>query len=255
MRLDDRGLDREGAAAAAAGDELLRCDRLIIGHRGRPLLPPIDLTIRRGMLLAVVGRNGSGKSTWLKTALGFLPAVAGSLERPSPPPRLAYMAQASSLDAMVPVRSRQLVAWGALSGWSFLRPARARSFRAAAAAAMATANATDLGDAFLRDLSEGQKARVLLGRVLAAGADVAFLDEPTAAMDAVAEQRTMALLREHTRERRTAVVIVTHLVSLVRRYADLVLYLDRDDGVAVVDTPERAFAHPTFRRQYGEVEE
>ena len=240
---------------STADDDLLRCQGLIIGYRGRPLLPPIDLTIRRGTMLAVVGRNGSGKSTWLKTALGFIPAVGGRLDRPSPPPRLAYMAQASTLDALVPVRSRQLVAWGTLSGWSFLRPSRARSFREAAATALATANATELGDAFLRDLSEGQKARVLLGRVLAAKADVAFLDEPTAAMDAVAEQRTMALLRDHTRERRMAVVIVTHLVSLVRRYADLVLYLDRDDGVAVVDTPENAFSHPTFRRQYGEVDE
>jgi zinc transport system ATP-binding protein len=236
-----------------AADDLLRCERLVIGHRGRALLPPIDITIRRGTTLAVLGRNGSGKSTLFKTLLGFLPAVAGAVRRPDPPPRMAYMPQASTVDPLVPVRARDVVSWGTLTGWSFLRGARASPTRQRAEAALAAAQATELGDAFVRDLSEGQKQRVLLARVLAAGADLAFLDEPTAAMDAVAEQRTMALLREQSRERGMSVVIITHLLGLVRRFADQVLYLDRDDGLAMFDAPDAIFAHPTFRRQYGEI--
>ncbi len=235
------------------GDELLRCDRLVIGHRGRALLPPIDASIRRGTTVAVLGRNGSGKSTLFKTLLGFQPAVGGAVRRPHPLPRLAYMPQASTVDPLVPVRARDVASWGTLTGWGFLRGARLDPMQRRADAALAAAQATDLADAFVRDLSEGQKQRVLLARVLAAGADLAFLDEPTAAMDAVAEQRTMALLREQTRERGMSVVIITHLLGLVRRFADRVLYLDRDDGVALYDLPDVIFAHPTFRRQYGEV--
>jgi zinc transport system ATP-binding protein len=89
--------------------------------------------------------------------------------------------------------------------------------------------------------------------VLAARADLAFLDEPTAAMDAVAEQRTMTLLRAQSRDRGMSIVLITHLLGLVRRFADEVLYLDRDDGLAMVDAPDVIFAHPTFRRQYGEI--
>jgi zinc transport system ATP-binding protein len=231
---------------------LLRCERLVIGHRGRALLPPIDLAIRPGMMLAVLGRNGSGKSTFFKTLLGFLPAVSGHVRRAAPAPQLAYMAQAATLDGTVPVRARDVVAWGGLQGLSFLRPAAPH--RRSVAGALEAAQADSMAGAFVRDLSEGQRAKVLLARVLAAGAQVAFLDEPTAAMDAVAEQRTFALLRRDSRERGLAVVVITHLMGLVRRFADQVLYLDRDDGLALAAPPEVVFAHPTFQRQYGDVD-
>jgi zinc transport system ATP-binding protein len=234
-------------------DEVLRCERLVIGHRGRALLPPIDLTIRRGTTVAVLGRNGSGKSTLFRTLLGFLPAVAGEIHRPDPAPRLAYMPQASTVDPLVPLRARDVASWGALAGWNFLRRAHVTQLRHHGDSALAAVQAGELADAFVGDLSEGQKQRVLLARVLAARADLAFLDEPTAAMDAVAEQRTMTLLREQSRERGMSVVIITHLLGLVRRFADHVLYLDRDDGLAMFDRPDAIFAHPTFRRQYGDI--
>jgi zinc transport system ATP-binding protein len=239
---------------ADADEELLRCAGLVIGHRGRPLLPPIDLGIRRGRVLAVLGRNGAGKSTFVNTLLGFLPAVAGQLHRAHPAPRMAYMVQAATLDPTVPVRAREVAAWGGLRGWSFLLPRNRQGLRAAARAGLAAADAGPLADAFVRDLSEGQRQRVLLARLLAAAGDVMVLDEPTAAMDAVAEQNTMALLRSWSRDRGMAVVLITHLLGLVRRYADEALYLDRDDGVAVAGTPAEIFRHPTFRRQYGEID-
>ena len=238
----------------APGAELLVCQRLLVGYRGRPLLPPIDLNIRRGSVLAVVGRNGAGKSTFIKTLLGFVPAVGGTIRRPDPAPRAAYMAQAATLDTLVPVRARDVAAWGGLSGWSFSRLARQKNLRQRTESALEAAEASSLSSAFIRDLSEGQRARVLLARVLAAQADIAYLDEPTAAMDAVAEQRTMNLLRAQSRERGQAVVLITHLLGLVRRYADQVLYLDRDDGLALAASPDEVFAHPVFRRQYGDIE-
>jgi zinc transport system ATP-binding protein len=232
---------------------LLRCQRLVIGHRGRPLLPPIDLEIHAGTMLAVLGRNGAGKSTFFKTMLGFLPAVSGELWRAAPAPKLAYMSQAATLDGTVPVRARDVVAWGGLQGLGFMRP-RPRQAGRSVDSALQAAQAESISGAFVRDLSDGQRAKVLLARVLAARAQVAFLDEPTAAMDAVAEQRTFALLRRESHERGLAVVVITHLLGLVRRFADQVLYLDRDDSLALSAPPEAVFAHPTFQRQYGEVD-
>jgi zinc transport system ATP-binding protein len=240
---------------SGSDEAVLTCQRLLVGHGGRALLPPIDLTLRRGSVVAVVGRNGAGKSTFIKTLLGFLPAVGGRIVRPEPRPRAAYMAQAATLDTLVPVRAREVAAWGALSGWSFTRPARQKQLREAADAALAGAEASQLAGSFVRDLSEGQRARVLLARVLAARADIAFLDEPTAAMDAVAEQTTMKLLRIQSRQRGMAVVLITHLLGLVRTFADQVLYLDRDDQLALVSTPAEIFSHPVFRRQYGDIED
>ncbi len=234
------------------GEALLRCERLVIGHGGRPLLPPIDLTVRRGALLAVVGRNGSGKSTWFRTALGFQPAIGGRTFRPSGGLRLAYMAQANSLDQMLPVRAKEVVGWGRLAGWRFGNPLRRSS--PAALAALEEVGAGALADVLFRDLSEGQKQKVLLARVLAAGADLAFLDEPTSAMDAVAERETMERLRRLTRERHMGVVVVSHIMGLVARHADEVLFLDRDEGAVLQGTPQAIFKHPLFLRQYGEID-
>ncbi len=73
-------------------------------------------------MLAVLGRNGAGKSSFFKTMLGFLPAVSGELWRAAPAPKLAYMSQAATLDGTVPVRARDVVAWGGLQGLDFMRP-------------------------------------------------------------------------------------------------------------------------------------
>lgn len=238
--------------ASSAGAPLLQGEALTLGYQGRAILPAFDVAIRRGRLLAVLGRNGSGKTTFFKTVLGFQPPLGGRLVRSQPPPRLAFMGQAATIDPLVPLRAREVVMSGTISGWRFLNGRR--QAEAAAATALEAAEASSFADRFVRDLSEGQRQRVLLARLLAARADAVFLDEPTAAMDAVAEQRSLALLQQWSRDRGVAVVIITHLLGLVRRYADEVLYLDRDDGVAICDRPDVIFAHPTFRRQFGEID-
>lgn len=231
----------------------MRCDGLVIGYGHRPLLPAIDFAVQPGTFLAVVGRNGSGKSTWLRTMLGFVSPIAGRVAR-RPGLRLGYMPQATTLDPLLPVRAADLVQWGSLDGWSFVRPLSSPADRSNSERALHTAKATALGGTLFRDLSEGQKQRVLLGRTIARGADVAFLDEPTSAMDAVAERETMTCLKDLTRERGMTVVVVSHLLGMVSRFADQVLFFDREDGITVAGTPAQIFNHPAFRSQYGELD-
>ncbi len=237
-----------------AGAELLRCDKLVIGHRGQALLPAIDLGIRRGSFLAVIGRNGSGKSTWLRTLLGFLRPLSGRVARSSPPPLLAYMAQAMTIDPLLPVRAIDLVRWGRLSGWGFARPEAGDGVRDRERRALDAAGAAPLAETLFRDLSEGQKQRVLLARLYARDPDVALLDEPTSAMDAVAERQALAGLRALTRERGAAVILVTHLLGLAAEYADEILLFDRDGGAIVHGSPATVFAAPAFKQQYGDLE-
>jgi zinc transport system ATP-binding protein len=162
-------------------DVLLRCDKLVIGYGRQPLLPAFDLEIRRGRLLLVVGRNGAGKSTWLKTLLGLVPPVGGRIVAPGPPPRMAYIPQSAGLDAILPVRAGRVVSWGRLRRWSFLAPFTARAERQLCRDALAQAGAESLIDARFHELSGGQQQRVLFARLLASEADLALLDEPTAA--------------------------------------------------------------------------
>ncbi|RMH43145.1 MAG: metal ABC transporter ATP-binding protein [Deltaproteobacteria bacterium] len=242
-----------GAASAAERDELARCERLVIGYRGRGLLPPIDLSLRRGELWAVIGRNGSGKSTWLKTVLGILPPVAGRVVRAAGRDRFAYVAQAAELDELLPVQARDVVLWGRLRGWSFLNPWPRAADRRACDDALAHADAAALRTRRYGELSMGQRQRVLFARMLATDADCVFLDEPTAAMDMVAERDVMERLAHLTRHHGRAVVVVTHFIGLVADYADRVLFFDVDNGVVLAGPTGDVLRDDRFLARYGKV--
>lgn len=239
---------------SAAAEPVLRCERLVIGHRRTPILPPCDLQISRPGFVLIVGRNGSGKTTLLRTMLGLLPPIAGRVSRARPDVRVVYVAQSAGLDRTLPLRARDIVGWGTLVGWSFLRPRAGRRTRQICDEALAAAGASELADRPFRTLSEGQKQRVLLARMLAAAPDVAFLDEPTAAMDVVAEEQTMEMLAQVARQRNMAVVVISHVIGLGARFADQIVFLDRDDGVVLAGRPGEVFAAPSFRRQFGAME-
>ena len=103
----------------------------------------------------------------------------------------------------------------------------------------------------LRDLSGGQRQRVLIARALATDADLIFLDEPTAALDAAAEREVLELIERLRGKRGAAVVMVTHLVEDGLERADRALLLDRDRGVALAATAREIRSAPEFAHIYG----
>jgi zinc transport system ATP-binding protein len=223
---------------------------LRIGYGDRALLPPIDLEICRGEFWVVLGRNGSGKTTWFKTALGLIQPVGGRVVSPQPQARFAYVAQRSTFDDLYPVRVGQVVAMGRQRGAGPWRSAGSAS-GGHVDAALSAVDALELKHRSFRSLSEGQKQRVLLARTAASGADLAFLDEPTASMDAVAEAEAMALLNRLRLDFGMAVVVVSHHLSVARQLAERALYVDDDNHRVLVGEAGEVFADPAFRSRYG----
>ncbi|WP_041792060.1 metal ABC transporter ATP-binding protein [Stigmatella aurantiaca] len=253
MKTDDTPASHEAAFPGVTPAEvLLSCENLVIGYGNKALLPPLHLQVRRGDFVAVVGRNGSGKSTWFKTLLGLLPPVSGRIDKGTPGMKSAYVPQTASMDALLPVRPKELVLWGRLTGWNFLRPFSSQEDRRVAREALDTVGAQAFAHRPFRELSEGQKQRALLARVLASNADLVLLDEPTAAMDAVAERETMQRLAELARERRIAVVVVSHDLAMAAEYASTLLFVDREAPAVVLGNARTVFNHPAFRHQYGD---
>ncbi|MGE6759509.1 metal ABC transporter ATP-binding protein [Corallococcus interemptor] len=246
----DRG--HRAAPPPEPGEPLLKCEQLVIGYGGKDILPPMDLVVRRRQFVAVVGRNGSGKSTWFKTLLGLIPPVSGRITLASPDIRSAYVPQMSSIDSLLPVHARELTSWGRLSGWNFLRPFPSKADRQKVEAALDTAGARGIAKRPFRDLSGGEKQRALLARVIATEADVVLLDEPTAAMDAVAEKQTMLRLCALAHDRGLGVVVVSHDMSVAAEHADVILFVDREHRTFVMGDARTVFCHPAFRRQYGD---
>lgn len=227
---------------------MLTCDELEVGYGGRTLLPPLDLEIRRGELWAVLGRNGAGKTTLFRTLLGLLTPIRGRISRNPPDLRFAYVPQRNAFDSLFPMTAREVVRQGCERGWSFLRP-RLRE-PAAVESALREVDALELQARPFQALSEGQKQRVLLARLIAAEADLALLDEPTAAMDVVAERAAFERLDELRQRRNMTIVVVSHYLGLAHHFADRALFLDAEANAAVVGTPDEVIEHAAFRRRY-----
>jgi len=231
-------------------EALVSCQDLVVGHRGVPLLPPLSLTLRRGEIWAVIGRNGSGKTSLMKTLLALQAPVSGHVSHERPQVRLAYLAQRQAYDDFYPLLARDVVGMGLERQKSFWR--RPSSERAELVdRALMRCGARDLALKPFRQLSEGQKQRVLFARVAVGEPDLALLDEPTSAMDMVAERESFELIARLSSELSLCVVIVSHYLGVVRKFADRALLLDRELFSAVQGTPSEVLAHDSFRARYG----
>ncbi|MBI5607703.1 MAG: ATP-binding cassette domain-containing protein [Deltaproteobacteria bacterium] len=228
---------------------LLLCQGLQVGYRGRPLLPPIDLRVQRGETWALIGPNGAGKTTLLRTLLGLLPALGGQLVHPGS--AIAYVPQRSELDPSVPARVLDLVRSGAERGWSFAKPRWPFASNPAVLQAMRDVGVENLCREPWLHLSEGQKQRVLLAQALAGQPDLLILDEPTSAMDVHAERQVFDLLGELRDRRRLGLLLVSHNLGALSRFATHAVFVDKDQGVVVPGPLAEVVAHPAFDARFG----
>lgn len=225
---------------------LLTAEALEIGY-SRALFAPLDLRIHSGELVCLLGRNGAGKTTLVRTLLGLVSPVAGRLTL-APALRRAYLAQRANFDELYPMSARDVIAMGTERGVSFLRP-RPRTI-AAVEAVIERFQLEELGSRRYRDLSEGQKQRVLLARALAAAPRFAVLDEPTSALDRLAEASAYDALANLRTMHDAAVVLVTHDWALARTRADRVLFLDDVERRIHVGLPAEIFSSRALQARY-----
>lgn len=228
-------------------EALLAAVDLAVGYGGKAILPPVTFEIRPGELWLLVGRNGSGKSTLLRTLMGLSSPISGGVRRP-PQGGIAFIPQRQNRDPALPLRAVDLVEEGLESGRSFLRPLRAKPARTAALAALDRVDAAPLALKPFRDLSEGQKQRVLMARALVSEPLLFVADEPTAAMDLQAEREALDLLARLRRDAGTAVLLVSHHVPSALAVADSLIVVDAEAQAVIVGPRAEVARHPLVRR-------
>lgn len=230
---------------------VLDLEQLVVGHQGRALLPAIEAHVDRGQMWAIIGPNGCGKTTTLRTILSLQPPISGRV-RWEQGIKIGYVPQRASLNAELPMRVIDMVRGGVEVGWTLLNPMFRRSQRQAIEQAMRDTRTWELrAEPFVR-LSEGQKQRVLMARALALEPHVLLLDEPTSAMDVFAEGEVFALLDELRAQRQIAVMLVSHHLAVVTRHASHVLFLDREQQCAVAGSIAQVVAHERWISRYGD---
>ncbi|MGY6647086.1 MAG: metal ABC transporter ATP-binding protein [Salinarimonas sp.] len=207
----------------------LHVEDLTVAYTDAPVLWDIDIDIPPGVMAAIVGPNGSGKSTLIKTCLGLVTPVAGhvrffGLPHRAARRRIGYVPQRSSVDWDFPTDARDVVTMGLYGGlgW-FRRPGAAERERAMAA--LEQVGMQDYADRQIAELSGGQQQRVFIARALAQDADLYFLDEPMAGVDATTERVIVDVLHG-LRDAGKTVIVVHHDLQSVARYFDWLIMLN-----------------------------
>ncbi|MFF3962764.1 metal ABC transporter ATP-binding protein [Streptomyces griseorubiginosus] len=215
----------------------LRSVRADLGSR--PVLRGIDLTVERGEVVALLGANGSGKSTAIRTIIGQVPTAAGEIELFGTPrgrfrdwARIGYVPQRTTAAGGVPATVTEIVSSGRLSRARFgmLRRADHEAVRRALEMVGMADRAKDSVDA----LSGGQHQRVLIARALAAEPELLIMDEPMAGVD-LASQEVLARTLEEQVARGVTVLLVLHELGPLEPLIDRAVVLR--DGCVLHDGP------------------
>jgi iron complex transport system ATP-binding protein len=198
-----------------------------VSRGGRLVLDRVSMSVEPGEVLGIVGPNGAGKTTLLRAALALQPLAGGHVRIGGEDPRRLAPLELSRRAGYLPQERRlawNLEAWRTASlGALNEPPARAREI---ALDALAKVGLADLAGRGALDLSGGERARVLLARLLATRAPLLLADELTAGLDPDAQLMALELMRGE-RDRGTSVVLTLHDLGLAARGCDRLLVLDR----------------------------
>jgi manganese/zinc/iron transport system ATP- binding protein len=231
---------------------LLDIHDVTVAYHRRPVIWDIDLALHEPRLAAIVGPNGAGKSTLIKAVLGLVPMASGRVEIFGQPvaqvrQRIGYVPQRESVDWDFPVSVLDVVLMGTYGqlGW-IRRPGKAE--RDWARQCLDKVGLLNYERQQIGQLSGGQQQRVFLARALAQKADIYFMDEPMAGVDAATE-RTIFHLLEELRQSGKTIIAVHHDLRTVPQYFDYVVLLNV--RLVAAGPLEIAFTPENLRKTYG----
>ncbi|QLJ00513.1 metal ABC transporter ATP-binding protein [Streptomyces sp. NEAU-sy36] len=206
---------------------------------GRPVLRGIDLTVRRGEVVALLGANGSGKSTAVRTVIGQVPVTAGTVELFGTPrrafrdwARVGYVPQRTTAAGGVPATVTEIVSSGRLArtGFGLFRGGDRQAVRDA----LERVGMADRAKDAVTALSGGQHQRVLIARALVGRPELLIMDEPMAGVD-LASQEILARTLKAQVEAGTTVLLVLHELGPLEPLIDRAVVLR--DGCVLHDGP------------------
>jgi zinc transport system ATP-binding protein len=218
---------------------ILEVSNLSVQLGGATILDDVNFVVPRGASLAVIGPNGAGKTVLLRALIGSV-AASGTI-RWADGVRLGYVPQKLDLDRDVPLTGRDFLH----ASVTLTRASKERLYETAALVGLtAGALAQPIGT-----LSGGQFQRLLIAFALIGDPTVLLLDEPTAGVDEPGQERLNELVHRLQCDRGLTVLLVSHELSVVHRYATVVLCLSH--GRAWVGPPQQTLTNEGLREIYG----
>lgn len=237
---------KDGGAAA------LKTHQLTVNYGSTPALWDISLNVPAGRLAGIIGPNGAGKTTLIKTALGLLQPLSGSVQFFDHPlaqvrDRIAYVPQRESVDWDFPITVNELVLMGRYGMLGMFRWPRQADY-AAVQEYLEMVGMENYGHRQISQLSGGQQQRVFLARALLQEADLYLMDEPFAGID-LATRKTIMDLLQKLRDQGKTIFVVHHELDNVESFFDWVIMLNV--RLVASGPTEKAFNIHTLQETYG----
>lgn len=235
-----------------AKDPVLEIHDLTVTYSKRPVLWDIDLTIPKGSLAGIIGPNGAGKSTMIKAVMNLVPIASGFIkifdkDLKDVRKKVSYVPQRGSVDWDFPASVLDVVLMGRYGHLGFFKYPR-KADKEVALDALRKVGMEPYRNRQISELSGGQQQRVFLARSLAQHADLYFMDEPFAGVDAATEKAIINLLREMAQQDKT-VVVVHHDLQSALQYFDWIILLNT--RLVASGPAEEVFTDDLLKETYG----
>ncbi len=210
-------------------DTIINIDDVSFSYSNIPVVRNVNLAIREGEFLGVIGPNAGGKSTLLKLILGLLQPDAGEItvfgKRPEKGrSRIGYVPQHPAFSRDFPINVLDAVLLGRL-GETRWYGGYTQEDKEIAINALKAVEIDNIRNQTIDSLSGGQLQRVLIARALASRPDILILDEPTANIDVRAEEEIFGLLKQYNDH--MTIIVVSHDIGFISGYVNRVACLNQ----------------------------
>lgn len=204
----------------------ITCRNLTIGYGSHIILEHLNFTVNEGDYLCIIGENGSGKSSLMRTLLKLQNPISGQIlyDHQIQQNGIGYLPQQTSFQKDFPASVREIVLSGCDRRSGFY-PFYHTSDKKRAAEAMQQLKITHLAHRCYRELSGGQQQRVLLARALCATEQILFLDEPVSGLDPKATAELYTCIERLNREDSITIIMISHDIAAAVRYASHILHI------------------------------
>ena len=237
-------------------NEFLKTENLSVGYDGRALIRDVCLRVQRGQIVTLIGPNGSGKSTILKTIVGQLSKVSGTVlleEKDMAQMRQNETARRMAILMTQRIHPELMTCFDVVSTGRYPYTGAlgllSREDKAIVLEAMALVNSEDLADRPFDAISDGQRQRILLARALCQQPEIIVLDEPTSYLDIRYKLELLTILKTMGREKNLAVLMSLHELELAERVSDTVVCVS-GDRIDRMGSPKEIFSSDYIAKLY-----
>ena len=235
----------------------LQMEHVSVGYDGKAVVKDIDVNIEKGEIVSLIGPNGCGKSTILKSIVRQLALVAGTVELSGEDFSRMKESEAATRMAVVlteRIKAELMTCYDIVATGRY--PYTGRFGRLTAEdeekveEAIRLVHAEEIGPRSFNAISDGQKQRILLARAIAQEPEIIILDEPTSYLDMRYKLELLTILKRLSREKKTTIVMSLHEIDLAQRISDKILCV-REDHTFVWGTPQEIFKDDLLQELYG----